>query len=802
VRIKSVKGVLLAFLLLVLVITSLLISAVLAKPVGRNPDYPNWGNGVLWGTKLWLENDLWRGQCFFGVGSAENSIAPPSFPVGLQPLFVEASVQYFKLVRNTVAEPQRYNWYVMMYTWGEGNPGAGTLSCPLENATHWFLPTDFSVVLENSAQGILVNLRKENKWFNLSSPVYATLYVDNAVNIQSIENLDPLTGKPGDTLRLRVTVKNTGRYTDNYTVSAVGSLDPTIPNLAPGGTDNVIVTTTLPSGTRNIVITAVGNYATDQDNSLVVTGKYLHAPILIVGNDNFTPANGVNGGSGTENDPYIIENWDISAENANGIDIRNTTAYFIVRNCYMHDQWENYCGIYFSNVTNGEIDNNLLENNPVENNCSGIVLANSCNNLIFNNIVKYNYVIKNGPLYAGIQLDSNSDNNSIENNTIDNNLFGIFLWHSSDKNLIFNNTVENNFYGIFLDNCSDNNLVCNNMAENNTWGAGVRLHDNSANNLVSNNTLESSPFGIEIETSDNNFISGNISENNQIGIYQYSSNNNLIENNLTKRNQHFGISLGASDNSLISNNTIENNGYGLCLASSENNRIYHNNFVNNWDQAYDDNLNYWDDGYPSGGNYWSDYTGVDYRRGENQDISGSDGIWDTPYYISGGSNLDRYPLRRLSLVTGWNLVCFTAVGANDTPANIFTGLTYPDDYTVFYWSAPTGPYTVLGPSEPFNDNTGYWVYIDTNITVSTSGIRPVSRDIYLVKGWNLVSFQVVNENTTPANVFPGLTYPTNYIIYYWNEPNGPYTIHGPGQAFQDNLGYWVWIDRAWTVTVP
>jgi parallel beta-helix repeat protein len=106
-----------------------------------------------------------------------------------------------------------------------------------------------------------------------------------------------------------------------------------------------------------------------------------HGPIYIDGNDNFTFANGVSSGSGTEDDPYIIENWDISAENANGIEIRNTTAHFAIRNCYVHDGMTTYNrGIYLENVTDGKIAMNLLENNY-----HGVYLYGSNNNLIYHN---------------------------------------------------------------------------------------------------------------------------------------------------------------------------------------------------------------------------------------------------------------------------------------------------------------------------------------------------------------------------------------------------------------------------------
>jgi len=42
----------------------------------------------------------------------------------------------------------------------------------------------------------------------------------------------------------------------------------------------------------------------------------------------------------------------------------------------------------------------------------------------------------------------------------------------------------------------------------------------------------------------------------------------------------------------------------------------------------------WDNGYPSGGYYWSDYNGTDSYSGPYQDLTGSDGIGDTPRALS------------------------------------------------------------------------------------------------------------------------------------------------------------------------
>ena len=108
-----------------------------------------------------------------------------------------------------------------------------------------------------------------------------------------------------------------------------------------------------------------------------------------------------------------------------------------------------------------------------------------------------------------------------------------------------------------------------------------------------------------------------------------------------------GISLSDSDNSRIINNTVKENKIGIFVeGSSNNNIIYHNNFIDNYQHAYDNGSNIWNDSYPSGGNYWDDYTGEDNFQGPNQNETGSDGIGDTPYNISGKEppNQDRYPL--------------------------------------------------------------------------------------------------------------------------------------------------------------
>ena len=98
----------------------------------------------------------------------------------------------------------------------------------------------------------------------------------------------------------------------------------------------------------------------------------------------------------------------------------------------------------------------------------------------------------------------------------------------------------------------------------------------------------------------------------------------------------------------FTDDNIVSNPIGAWLAlSCTNNTLFHNNFVSNLVQV--DTANYgtytkWDNGYPSGGNYWSDYTGNDTKSVPYQNLTGSDGIGDTPY--NNGGAYDRYPLMK------------------------------------------------------------------------------------------------------------------------------------------------------------
>ena len=309
-----------------------------------------------------------------------------------------------------------------------------------------------------------------------------------------------------------------------------------------------------------------------------------HDSIRIHNNSDFINQAASNGwpGNGSKTNPYVISGYDIDACGGDyGIEIDNTSVYFVIKNCTVSNTTKNGYGIYFWGVMHGRV-----ENNNISGNWEGIFLENSVNNTIIGNTIYGNY--------EGLCLGESSDNNLISDNDITQNTWdGLSIYYST-TNIIKNNTISNNSkYGVYLRGAAKI-TIANNTISNNWEGV---FEESSSNCSFIDNTLTNNYEGMGLGASaDNNFISCNhIALSTWDGISIYYSSHNRIENNTLSSNHKYGIYMNGSSNNKILNNTISMSWEGIFLHSSTHNTIVSNEILHNYEgmglgASSDDNL--------------------------------------------------------------------------------------------------------------------------------------------------------------------------------------------------------------------
>jgi nitrous oxidase accessory protein NosD len=174
-----------------------------------------------------------------------------------------------------------------------------------------------------------------------------------------------------------------------------------------------------------------------------------HAPITIESNAAFLdPMSGVIGGAGTAEDPYVIEGWEISRATDIGIKIWFTTAYVVIRNCFVHSLGYPAHGIYLFLASNVVIENCYVESCIGDEICVGsshnVVIAN---NVIWSLVYIYNSydceVLGNLIREARVTVQYSTDF-LISGNTLSNGWwFTVWFVECYDFMVVHNNFVNN-----------------------------------------------------------------------------------------------------------------------------------------------------------------------------------------------------------------------------------------------------------------------------------------------------------------------------------------------------------------------
>jgi parallel beta-helix repeat protein len=250
-------------------------------------------------------------------------------------------------------------------------------------------------------------------------------------------------------------------------------------------------------------------------------------------------------GSGTQEDPYVIEGLEI-VTNYTCVRVSGTSVHFVIRNCLFRslEPTEHQRGVRLQNVNNGSVVNCTISFKGYG------IYSLSCSDL------------------------------HIVNNTIhDNPNAGISMSQSSNCRIINNsvyNVVGDGLYLSNLENCSlVNNTVWNNSDD------GLSIYDSEC--IVANNTVFSNlDDGIAISESSNVIVTNNtVFANSDSGVYGFYAEDCVFSSNTIYQNQQNGLDVVRSGDSLIINNTIYDNGmYGLEIRYSPNCTVSDNVFQN------------------------------------------------------------------------------------------------------------------------------------------------------------------------------------------------------------------------------
>jgi parallel beta-helix repeat protein len=374
-----------------------------------------------------------------------------------------------------------------------------------------------------------------------------------------------------------------------------------------------------------------------------------------------------------------------------------------------------------------------------ENNISGgdgIRLAYTSDSTVCANTVDSN-------VWYGMYLDE-SYRNEFTDNTISNNSAGVYIARSSENEFTDNRVLSNYGNGVYLSYAERNELTDNTISNNR---AGIYIDHSSENEFTDNLVSSNRGNGVYLSYAERNELTRNtISNNDDSGVYMSDSERNVLSDNECHSNQ-YGIQFYDSQSNTIRHNSILGSGYyGICLYDlSSDNRLYHNNLLyNTYANAYDCGSNHWHN--ETSGNYWDDYPCVD-----NDD----NGIGDTSYNISGGSNQDPYPLME---PYDWEM---------PDPKTIYVDDDFADDPVNHKWDTINE-----GLADAFYNDTiivyngTYTEYVRLNMPTRLIGIGmpvvnhssiQISADRCTIEGFRVISGGIrvySNENTILNNTMP------------------------------------------------
>ena len=347
------------------------------------------------------------------------------------------------------------------------------------------------------------------------------------------------------------------------------------------------------------------------------TAQY-HEPIFIDGDENFTAENGVSGGNGTPENPYVIEGFFLKAtDQTPAIHVRSNLAIWVIRNITIEGSENSTamiifrandtgvpCSILHVKIKNAgvgcRIEGKRIEitHSRFEDVCQGIHIFDATNITISNN-----YFLRRSPSVnysSAIYCES----------------FGKYIYVTN--NVVYSSQALLAPGGFFYSRSGYHIVISGNRID--SCSSGIYLYL-TASVFISNDTITNTKYGIVTIYGGGGYISGEIIVNCEVGIVSSMwAWNGEIRNSL-----FMNCSKAISFDDEFSSECV----------------IHHCTFISPMIGGYveDCGINYWNT--TNAGNYWSDWHEPDANH---------DGIVDNPYpiydFTGNITTYDYYPLTK------------------------------------------------------------------------------------------------------------------------------------------------------------
>ncbi len=526
-------------------------------------------------------------------------------------------------------------------------------------------------------------------------------------------------------------------------------------------------------------------------------------PIVINGNWDFTADNGVTGGSGTPGDPYIIEGWEIDANSAPGIIVRNTDAFFEIRDVYVHSGTPSNFGIFLSDVANGRVAGAAISGNR-----DGIYLWKSTNLSIAANNISSNDM-------DGVSFNSCTNVSIVANNLSSNLWLGIAVGDSTDVSILANNISSNGWGGITIGSSTDVSIRTNNVSSNLKgielmFSTNVSVHHNT---LIGNTVQAMDSAGPE-NAWDDGYPSGGNYWSDYTGVDRYSGPNQDRPGSDNIGDTPHDVDYNSQDRyplmfsgamvpprppeisqATLSGKDLENvtltwslspdDGRGLKSVVAY--EIYRNMSYNSRGLGYELIASL-----PNGTS-----TFVDNYTGEGDPNDYFYRVCALDLNDNTTCAMDQWGKFTRLLSQGPNLISIPLIQSNESIERVLQTVEYDK---AWYYDSSSQEWKWYMTSKGYrrglwnvNRPMGLWVNVTSDCNLTVAGIVPAQTAIHLYEGWNLVSFPSFNSSYTVADLKAEIG-ATRVEGYDLTAPPNFLRVLGDAEALLAGEAYWVKVD--------